>query len=261
MSKKHHQISKNKRQIEREKQSRRQRHIVVFSTVLVVVLIVAIVAIVFQNQNQNQNNQTIKPAAKQPDTKTSKQPPEIDYSGQPSLGNSNAPVKIAEFGDYRCIYCKQFEETIFPKLKKDYIDTGKVQFFFINYTILGEGSQLAANAGEAVYRQDPVAFWDFHKALYEAQGPEDKEWVTKDLLTSIAKKTVPSLDVKKFQASLDNRAYQSDVVSDYKMGQKLGIQGTPALFVNGQTVSPLDYGAIQAAIDKANKGDSSGNGE
>ncbi len=258
MSKKHHQISKKKRQSEMEKQSRRQRHIVVFSTVLVVVLIVSIVAIVFQNQSQN--NQTIQPAPKSSNTTKNQKKPQIDYSSQPSLGNSNAPVKIAEFGDYRCIYCKQFEETIFPQIKKDYIDTGKVQFFFINYTILGDGSQLAANAGEAVYRQDPVAFWDFHKALYEAQGSEDKQWVTKDLLTNIAKQTVPSLDVKKFQASLDNRAYQSDVVSDYNMGQKIGMQGTPGLYVNGKSVSPLDYGKIQAAIESAVKGDASNNG-
>ncbi|TCP19982.1 protein-disulfide isomerase [Scopulibacillus darangshiensis] len=253
MSKKHEQILKEKRRRERDEQKRKrkQRQIVVISTVLVVVLVLAIVTIIFQNQedggqavNRNGGSSGQETTAK------------IDYSGQPSIGKSSAPVKIAEFGDYKCIYCKKFEETVFPKLKKDFIDKGKVQFYFINFPIIDKSSQLAANAGEAVYHQDPIAFWNFHKTLYEKQGDEREDWVTKELLTNIAKKTVPSLDVKKFQASLKDNAYQNDVIDDYNMAKSLGITSTPSLFINGQQVSPFDYNKIKETIREAatNKG-------
>lgn len=259
MSNKHRKIAKKKQKEAQEKQARRQRHFVVFSTVLVVVLIVAIVAIILQYQNRSSSaEKPVKPPEQtQPNNKKPTEPqqkaPNIDYSGQPSLGSSSAPVKIAEFGDYKCMYCKQFEETVFPSLMQDYIKKGKVQFFFINFPIIDNGSKVAANASEAIYRQDPVAFWDFHKALYENQGLESQNWVTPELLTKIAKQNVPSLDVKKFQASIKDNTYENDVQSDYNMAMKVvGVQQTPDVFVNGQLVSqPLSYDAIKTAINNA----------
>lgn len=255
MSNKHRKIAKKKQKQAQEKQMRRQRHFVVFSTALVVVLIVAIASIVLQYQSANNAVQKSPKTSQQEQNKSTpapKKPATIDYSGQPSIGSTNAPVKIAEFGDYKCMYCKQFEETIFPSLMKDYIKTGKVQFFFFNFPIIpGKGSKMAANAGEAIYRQDPVAFWTFHQALYKNQGQETDNWVTPELLTNIAKQTVPSLDVKKFQASIKDNTYMSDVMSDYNMGVRLGIQQTPTLFVNGKSVNPLNYSAIETKISTA----------
>lgn len=256
MSNNHEKQLKEQRRREREKakQSRKQRQIVVISTVLVVVLVIAIVGIVFQNQKDdgqattNNNGSTGQAAAK------------IDYNGQPSLGDPNASVKIAEFGDYKCIYCKKFEESIFPKLKKDFIDTGKAQFYFINFTVIDETSQVAANAGEAVFHQDPKAFWDFHEALYAKQGDEQDDWVTKDLLTETAKKAVPSLDVKTFEAALDNQTYQKDVNNDINMARNLGVPSTPALFINGQQVDPFDYNKIKETIREAAQGDKGSHG-
>ncbi|MFC7394925.1 DsbA family protein [Scopulibacillus cellulosilyticus] len=236
-----------KRERENEKQKRKQRKIIVISTVIVVLLVVGIVATAFQNLNKNKvaENQT-QNAGKQTETRAT-----IDYSGQPMMGQANAPVTIAEFGDYKCIYCKKFEETIFPKLKKEFIDKGKVKFYFINDTIFGENSQLAADASEAVYHQNPKGFWAFHKKLYESQGPENKNWVTKGLLTNIAKETVPSLNMNKFTDALNNRSYQDDVVKDYNIAQNIGVKGTPALFIDGQQVDPFNYQDIKETIREA----------
>ena len=86
----------------------------------------------------------------------------INLDGQPVMGNASAPVTVVEFGDYRCPYCRQFETGEFTgpnnpgnigpfeKLKKNFIDTGKVKFSFINFAFLGPGSTKAAVAGECV---------------------------------------------------------------------------------------------------------------
>lgn len=237
-------------QAERDRKKAKQRQIVVISTVLVVVLIAAIVAIVFKNQQAGRQEAAHKPA-----THKTEKAVHIQYDGHPVTGRSNAPVKIAEFADYRCPYCKQFEEKIVPKLKKDYIEPGKASFYFMNDTILGQGSVLAANAADEIYHQNPKAFWNFHQELYKEQGDENKQWVTKSLLTTIAQKTVPSLDVKAFQSSLDTLSHKNDVEKDNDMADALGVKGTPTVFVNGKMIdNPFDYGKLTQAIDQALKG-------
>ncbi|MBM7644653.1 protein-disulfide isomerase [Scopulibacillus daqui] len=235
-----------KRERENQKQKRRQRQMIVISTIIVVVLIAGIVAIVLQNINKNKTAEPSPNAGKQTQTKAA-----INYNGQPMMGQADAPVRIAEFGDYKCIYCKKFEETIVPKLKKDFIDTGKAKFYFINDTIFGENSQLAANAAEAVFHQDPKGFWAFHQKLYKSQGPEDKNWVTKELLLKIAKETVPSIDMNKLRNDINNMSYQDDIVKDYSMAQNIGVKGTPALYINGKQVDPFNYQEIKEAIKEA----------
>src|SRR5437879_9948193 len=82
----------------------------------------------------------------------------------PTLGNRNAKVTVVEFADFRCPFCDQFYKQTLPSLKKDYIDTGKVQFAFRHFQFLGPASITAGNAAECANEQDK--FWDMHDYLY-----------------------------------------------------------------------------------------------
>ncbi|TGA97864.1 DsbA family protein [Sporolactobacillus shoreae] len=229
--------------------SKSRGRIVIFSSAIIILLIAAIAVMIFRDQQKNEAVPVKKPA-----THRTEQVTQINYDGQPFIGSTNAPVKIAEFADYRCPYCKAFEENIMPQLERDYIKTNKANFYFINYTILGPGSVLAANASEEVFHQNPKGFWAFHQALYKAQGSEQKEWVTKTLLTDIARKTVPSLDVKAFQNSLDTESHKQAIESDNEMAESLDVPGTPAVFVNGKYIEgSQDYSVLKQAIDQALK--------
>lgn len=119
------------------------------------------------------------------------------YDQQPVQGNKDASVKIVEFGDYKCPSCKNFGEEIYPQLKKDYLDNDKAAFYFINNQFLGDDSVKAGIAGEAVYAQDPEAFWKFHDAIFKSQGSQSEAWATKDFLMKLAKKEAPDIDHKK----------------------------------------------------------------
>lgn len=226
---------------------KRQRRIVVFSSTIVIVLIAAIIVMIFRDQLAGRE----KPQKKQATHRT-EQVTRINYEGQPFIGSTNAPVKIVEFADYRCPYCKMFEENVVPQLEKDYVQTNKASLYYINYTILGPGSVLAANAAEEVFHQNPKAFWAFHVALFKAQGDEKTEWVTKNLLTSIAKQTVPSIDLKAFQNVLNTESHKTEISSDNQMAEELGVPGTPAIFVNGKMINGAqDYAVLKQAIDQA----------
>ncbi|MEI4927642.1 thioredoxin domain-containing protein, partial [Klebsiella pneumoniae] len=76
------------------------------------------------------------------------------------------------FVDYKCPYCAAWTNNNLPKLKKDYIDTGKVQLYIVNFPFLGPDSIKAAMVGEILWKQNHEAFWEYTEALYAHQGEE-----------------------------------------------------------------------------------------
>lgn len=106
---------------------------------LVVVVILAAVA-VFSNKEESLPTET----------------KQIDVTGQPSLGEKDAPVTVVEFGDFKCPSCKTWSEKIYPKLVNDYIETGQVKFSFVSVLFHGEESTLASIAAESVYERTPI---------------------------------------------------------------------------------------------------------
>lgn len=135
------------------------------ATIAVCLIASLIVGAVFQNKSatpsqevklDQKKSEQMAPVGKSQENTASR----INYTGQPMMGKKDAPVKIAEFGDYKCIYCYQFEMTIFPKLKKDFIDTGKVQYYFMNYTILAQDSVKGRQCRRSHFRYVSGPFLD-----------------------------------------------------------------------------------------------------
>ncbi|OKL37936.1 DsbA family protein [Domibacillus mangrovi] len=185
--------------------------------------------------------------------------PSID--GQPTLGNADAPVSIVEFGDYKCPSCKQWGETVYPKLVEDYVDTGKVKFSYINVLFHGEESILAALASESIYKQDPESFWTFHKAVFDAQPTtqeHDNPWVTVDKLKEIAVKTAPKVDVAQLEADLNAEATSvaEQVSTDDGLVKEFNVPYTPTIIVNGVMLEdPFDYERIVSLIKEESAAD------
>lgn len=177
-------------------------------------------------------------------------PVQFDYSKQPAIGSPDAPVKLMEFGDFKCPACKAFHDTIYPQLKKEYIDTGKVQMHFTNYQFLGEDSITAGIAGESVYRQNPEAFWKFYESIYANQGKESVTWATPEFLTQLVKKHIPEVEAEQVAKDIKNKTYEKDVLADNDLAQKSHVESVPAIFINGKQVEQsLDYNELKNAIE------------
>jgi protein-disulfide isomerase len=52
----------------------------------------------------------------------------VSVKDSPVLGSADAAVTVVEFTDYQCTYCLRFIQQTFPKLKEQFIDTGKVRW-------------------------------------------------------------------------------------------------------------------------------------
>jgi protein-disulfide isomerase len=169
-------------------------------------------------------------------------PAPVGYEDQPTLGQRNAPLKVILFENFMCEHCKVFEADVFPALKRDYIDTGKVEVYYLNLAWGSEQAELSALAGECAYRQDESAFWNFKSDLYAAQG----SWQTLDDLLTVAG---ASYDVPPLRQCIEEKRYTSEVQRDLDLADKVGVQGTPSIVVGNQGFEAPDYATLKQAID------------
>ncbi|HUO04456.1 MAG TPA: thioredoxin domain-containing protein [Candidatus Binataceae bacterium] len=150
----------------------------------------------------------------------------VNSGGHPAIGPANAPVTIVEFSDFQCPYCKAAEPTI-KELVKKYGD--KIRVVYMDYP-LPFHSHSAQAAKAARCANDQNKFWEFHDALFENQAKLDP-----DSLKATAKRL--NLDSANFEACLAKPDYDIAVKKDVAEASKLGVDGTPAFFINGRKIS------------------------
>ena len=143
----------------------------------------------------------------------------------PSRGNAQAPITIVEFADFQCPYCSRAAGTV-EKVMASY--GGKVRLVFRHFPLsFHEKAPKAAEAGACADEQGK--FWEMHDALFDSQELEP------DALKAQAQKL--GLDAAKFDECLDSGRTAALVKRDQAAGQKAGVTGTPAFFINGRVLS------------------------
>lgn len=211
--------------------------------VLATVLVLGIIAVIVVVMNQQEA----------PVVETA----QTDIAGQPTLGESDAPVTVVEFGDFKCPSCKAWGEMIYPQLVEDFVNTGEVEFAYINVFFHGNESILGALAAESVLEHSPEAYWDFHKALFAAQPVEDHDaaWITPEKVLEVAS-AFPSIDPTQLQEDMEQVAQREELETDETLVEEAGVSQTPTIVVNGQTLEdPFDYDAIKALIEQELEGE------
>jgi protein-disulfide isomerase len=175
--------------------------------------------------------------------------PERVTSGQGRvLGDANAPVTIVEYADFQCPVCKRAETTVLPEIEKNYVQTGKVKIEFRDFAFLGQESFDAAQAADAA--GDQGKFWEYHDALYNAQGQENSGAFSYDNLVKLAQQV--GLDVPKFEATLTSNVHLAAIQRETDLAAAAGIGSTPTFFVGNQKIVGLQsYSVFQQAIDTA----------
>ena len=166
------------------------------------------------------------------------------YEGQPTLGDSSAPVKLILFENFLCDHCKALEAEVMPQLKRDYIDTGKVEAYYVNLAWGGERATLAGLAGECAYAQDEAAFWDYKSSLYEVQ----ETWQGVDALAALAQ-DINALDAEALRTCVEEERYGDEVQRDLDLAEQVGVQGTPSLVVGNQGFQGPSYATLRREIE------------
>ncbi|MCH4382316.1 DsbA family protein [Staphylococcus haemolyticus] len=158
-----------------------------------------------------------------------KQPPKTE----------NGKILIVEYGDFKCPYCKKVEKNVMPTIKKDYIDTNKVEYQFINAGFLGKDSIVGSRAGNAVQKVAPNEYLTFQRNVFANQKDEDKKWLTEQFLDKEIDKlditTQQKTDIKKQYKTKNSEAWKK-AEEQKELTEDNNIDTVPTVFINGKKV-------------------------
>jgi protein-disulfide isomerase len=166
--------------------------------------------------------------------------------GDQALGKAAAPVTIVQYMSLTCPNCASFQAAVLPKLKKAYIDTGKVRFVVREYPI-GHSAAAAAIVSRCVPAKDYFKAVDkllLHQRDWTAQE------VKKDEIYDAVKFT--GLKRERFESCLAANDINDALFEVKSRGKALGVIGTPTFFVNGRKLTgAASFEDVQAAIEGA----------
>jgi protein-disulfide isomerase len=180
----------------------------------------------------------------------------IDVAGRPSRGAKSAKVVVINFDDFECPFCSRMHQTLFPEIFKEYGD--RVNFIYKDDPLseIHPWAIHAAVDANCLAAQNTDAYWDFADYVHANKREVDNEKTPAARFDAIDKITIlqgqkHNLDAMKLQSCV--KAQNEDAVrASMKQADDLGINGTPALFVNGQKIDgAVPIGEVRAALDAA----------
>lgn len=151
----------------------------------------------------------------------------VSSGGDPSKGPKRAKIKIIEFTDFECPFCRRAFYTVQKVLEKY---RGQIHYTIKDFPLsFHENAKPAAIAAFCADQQNQ--YWDYHDRLWKRNNAELKA----KYFIKVAQEL--NLDMQKFQACLKSPEAEREIAQDIAEGQELGISGTPTFFVNGIRVN------------------------
>ena len=180
----------------------------------------------------------------------------IDVTGRPSRGAKSAKVVVVDFDDFECPFCSRMHATLFPEIIKEYGDRVTIIYKDDPLSEIHPWAIHAAVDANCLAAQSTDAYWDFADYVHANKREVDAEKTPTARFDAIDKITVlqgqkHNLDVAKLQSCV--KAQKEDAVrASMKEADDLGVNGTPALFINGQKIDgAVPIGDVRAALDAA----------
>jgi protein-disulfide isomerase len=167
-----------------------------------------------------------------------------------SSGAPDGAVQVLVFSDYTCPACRAFTGVIEPQLKAEFVSTNRIRFTYYDYPLGGDAHRhgfIAARAARCA--ADQSRFWEYHDVLFARQ----QEWAYAagtPLDEFVDYAGILNLDRNAFSACLRSDAHADVVTANRVLGDRLGVAGTPTVFIGGRSVPNWqDYEAIKAALE------------
>ena len=160
------------------------------------------------------------------------------------IGVESANIEIIEFASLTCGHCAKFHNDVFPKIKEEFIDTGKVSFVYKDFPLdkfALKASVIARCSGE----KNSLAFL---KVLYSKQ----KDWTrTQDPFRSLLKiAKLGGLKNDEIKVCVGNKSIEDGILKQRLNASKFDIKATPTLYINGEKYEgDLTFEALKLKIN------------
>jgi protein-disulfide isomerase len=153
---------------------------------------------------------------------------DIEFNSNPILGSEDAPVQLIIFADFECTYCKQLVGYL-DGAAKNHIASGKLSAQIWDFPLdIHEHAFSAAICAFCASHQGN--YWEMHSLLYESQNA-----MTVDSFRQFA--ILLGLDIDSFNVCFASDSARNKIQSDILIGEKIGVEGTPAFILNGNRYS------------------------
>lgn len=170
------------------------------------------------------------------------------------LGSRDAPVAIYEFSSLSCTHCADFHLDLLPRLKKDFVDGGKVKVVFVDFPIDRKSMQAAMLA--RCMPEDK--YFDFLTLLFKKQLTWGMSFKTEKLLSGYAE--MEGLSPEEAKACMNDDTVASEIMYNRQQAmERLGLQATPSFLVRDADGDVLftgvpDYEKLSDLLNKKNSG-------
>ena len=150
-----------------------------------------------------------------------------------ALGPANAAVTITEYASMTCPHCAAFNADVFPKIKSEYIDTGKIRYVFREFPL-----DIKAAAGSVLSRciakDDANKYFAVTDLLFKTQA----DWVMKNTTESLIRiGKQAGLTQEQIEACLRDQSLLDKLAADQKYAAEvLKVDSTPTFFINGEKI-------------------------
>ena len=150
-----------------------------------------------------------------------------------ALGPADAKVTITEYASMTCPHCAAFNDQVFPKIKSEFIDTGKVRYVFREFPL-----DIKAAAGSMLSRcianGDPNKYFAVTDLLFKSQA----DWVMKNTTGSLSRiGKQAGLSQQQVDDCLKDQALLDKIAADQKYASEvLKVDSTPTFFINGDKI-------------------------
>jgi len=168
-----------------------------------------------------------------------------------ALGREDAPIVVVDFSNYLCGFCQQHALNVLPRLKAEYVDTGKVRYLFRNFPFPGQAHVIRAGEAAAC-AQEQGRYLEYHQVLFRGASAWGglRDAALDRYLVDLAGQL--GLDTGAFQRCLASGRMRQGVLADQKAATDLGLTGTPTFFIAGEKRTGfMPYEEWKSLLDQA----------
>ena len=150
------------------------------------------------------------------------------------LGPDSAKVEFMEFSDFECPWCGRFAILQMPDVRQRLLTTGRVRWRFVNFPLQNHTKSPYAHLAAACANEQG-RFWEMQDLIYQNQ----EEWVNsgnfESMIDGYAERV--GVDKARYESCTTERRAWGQVLADKKLGDSLGLEGTPTFFINGRLIN------------------------
>jgi protein-disulfide isomerase len=159
-------------------------------------------------------------------------------AASPATRRGHSRIVLIEFADFQCSYCGSFARSVYPQIQREFIDNGKVEYWFRHYPLEGVHPLALSAAVAAKCAEEQGQFWAMHDRLFRNQAALEPD----DLIVHADR---IGLDLERFRTCVDSG--RADAINGEKEeGKRLGVVATPAFLLG--TLKPDGSGVVVSRL-------------